>query len=65
LYQSLPFETNNTAQTAGVTSAYQEIYNNAPYLWLPNTDTYFFVQPYIQGFVYNILFSYYYQALHY
>jgi peptide/nickel transport system substrate-binding protein len=65
LYLTLPFTTNHTAQVAGVTEAYQQIYNDAPYLWLPNTDTYFFIQPYIQGFVFNILFSYYYQAMSY
>jgi len=65
LYLSLPFLTNSSQQTAGVTTAYQTIYNAAPYLWLPNTDTYFFVQPYLQGFVFNILFSYYYQAMYY
>jgi len=65
LYATLPFETNATQQRAQVESAYQTIYNDAPYLWLPNTDTYFFVQPYLQGFVFNILYSYYYQSMSY
>jgi len=65
LYQTLPFLTSSSQQKAEVATAYQQIYNDAPYLWLPNTDTYFFVQPYLQGFTFNILFSYYYQAFHY
>lgn len=65
LYATLPFLTNATQQKADVENAYQQIYNQAPYLWLPNTDTYFFVQPYVHGFVFNILLSYYYQDMYY
>jgi ABC-type transport system substrate-binding protein len=65
LYDKLPFITNQTEQLQLVKGAYQTIYNDAPYVWLPDPDTYFLVQPYVKGFVFNPLYSYYYNMMYY
>jgi ABC-type transport system substrate-binding protein len=61
---TLPFLTNITQQRQMVAEVYNITYNYAPYVWLPNPDTYFFVQPYLKGFVYTA-FSYYYMMAYY
>jgi ABC-type transport system substrate-binding protein len=65
MYQTLPFITDQSKQLSLVKQAYQTIYNEAPYLWLPNQNTYFLVQPYVKGFVFNPLMSYYYNEMYY
>ena len=64
IMQTLPFLTNTTQQRQLVAEVYSITYNYAPYVWLPNPDTYFFVQPYLRGFVYTA-FSYYYMTAYY
>jgi len=64
IMQTLPFLTNTTQQRQLVAEVYNITYNYAPYVWLPNPDTYFFVQPYLKGFVYTA-FSYYYMTAYY
>jgi len=34
-------------------------------VWLPDTDTYFLLQPYVKGFVFNPVCSYYYNLMYY
>ncbi|PSN90600.1 hypothetical protein B9Q03_06435 [Candidatus Marsarchaeota G2 archaeon OSP_D] len=62
---TLPFLTNTTQQRQLVAEIYNITYNYAPYIWLPNPITYFFVQPYVQGFIYNPFTGYYYNTMHY
>jgi len=62
---TLPFLTNQTQQIQLVKWLYNWTYWNAPYAWLPDPDRYFFVQPYVGGFVYNIILGYYYNSLYY
>ncbi|MCY0859866.1 MAG: ABC transporter substrate-binding protein, partial [Sulfolobaceae archaeon] len=61
----LPFMTNATNQTLLVAKIYAFLYNYAPYLDLPYPDTYFFVQPYVAGFVYNPFVGYWYNMIYY
>jgi len=65
MYNTLPFITNTTQQEEMVAKAYSIIYNCAPYVWLPVPDTYFFVQPYVHGFVYNPYVGYFYNMMYY
>ncbi|MBB5254525.1 ABC transporter substrate-binding protein [Sulfurisphaera ohwakuensis] len=65
IYQTLPFITNQTEQIQLVAKVYQIIYNEAPYAWLPFPDTYYLVQPYVQGFVYNPYVGYFYNMMYY
>ncbi|MHB8359204.1 MAG: ABC transporter substrate-binding protein [Thermoplasmataceae archaeon] len=65
MYQTLEFNTNQTQQIQNVSQAYSIIYNQAPWIWLPNPDTYFFVQPYINNFTYNPYQAYYYNMMSY
>jgi peptide/nickel transport system substrate-binding protein len=62
---TLPFLTNITQQRQLVAEVYNITYNYAPYIWLPNPITYFFVQPYVQGFIYNPFTGYYYNTMYY
>ncbi|MEM3794865.1 MAG: ABC transporter substrate-binding protein [Thermoprotei archaeon] len=62
---TLPFLTNTTQQRQLVAEIYNITYNYAPYIWLPNPITYYFVQPYVQGFIYNPFTGYYYNTMHY
>ena len=65
MYQTLPFLTNQTEQVQMVAKAYKIIYDEAPYAWLPDPDTYIIVQPYVQGFVYNPFVGYFYNMMYY
>ncbi|MGC9175106.1 MAG: ABC transporter substrate-binding protein, partial [Thermoprotei archaeon] len=65
LYNTLPWETNKTQQEEGVAQAYTIIYNQAPYLWLPEGYTYWFQQPYLHGVVYNPFVGYRYNTMYY
>jgi len=62
---TLPFLTNETQQVQLVAQIYNITYNYAPYVWLPNAYVYIFLQPYVQGFVYNILSGYRYNTIYY
>ncbi|MCY0859867.1 MAG: ABC transporter substrate-binding protein, partial [Sulfolobaceae archaeon] len=61
----LPFITNVTNQTLLVAKIYSYLYNYAPYIYLPYPDTYFFIQPYVAGFVYNSFVGYWYNMMYY
>ncbi|PVU74570.1 peptide ABC transporter permease [Sulfolobus sp. SCGC AB-777_G06] len=65
MYQTLPFITNTTEQEQMVAQAYNIIYHEAPYVWLPFPNTYYFVQPYVQGFVYDPFVGYFYNMMYY
>jgi peptide/nickel transport system substrate-binding protein len=65
LMSQLPFETNQTQQLQGVAELTNFTYWYAPYAWLPNPATYFFVQPYLKGFIYNEFTGYFYNAMYY
>ncbi|BDB99757.1 ABC transporter substrate-binding protein [Saccharolobus caldissimus] len=65
LYSNLPFITNTTLQTLEVAKAYKILYNEAPYIWLPNYIVYFFIQPYVKGFVWNQFDGYFYNMMYY
>jgi peptide/nickel transport system substrate-binding protein len=62
---TLPFLTNISQQRQLVAEVYNITYNYAPYVWLPNPATYFFIQPYVKGFVYNPFAGYFYNELYY
>ncbi|QGR20498.1 ABC transporter substrate-binding protein [Stygiolobus azoricus] len=65
MYETLPFITNTTEQEQMVAQAYNIIYHEAPYVWLPFPDTYYFVQPYVQGFIYDPFVGYFYNMMYY
>ncbi|CAC11420.1 hypothetical protein [Thermoplasma acidophilum] len=65
LYPQIMFETNLTQQMKQVVEAYHIIYNLTPYIWFPNPDTYFFVQPYVNNFTYNPYDTYFYNMMSY
>jgi ABC-type transport system substrate-binding protein len=62
---SLPFINNKTKQLELVKSAYQIIYNLAPYAWLPYPEQYYFFQPYVHGVQYNSFTGYIYNMMYY
>jgi peptide/nickel transport system substrate-binding protein len=62
---TLPFVTNHTQYVQMLKQAYEIVYVNAPYLWLPLPETTYLVQPYVHGFVWNPLYGYYYNAMFY
>jgi ABC-type transport system substrate-binding protein len=61
----LPFLTNVTEQIQLTAELYNITYWYAPYAWLPNSAFYYFVQPYVKGFVYNEFSGYYYNMMYY
>ncbi|AWR95887.1 ABC transporter substrate-binding protein [Acidianus brierleyi] len=65
MYNTLPFITNTSEQESMVGQAYSIIYHEAPYMWLPVPDTYYFVQPYVHGFEYNPYVGYFYNLMYY
>ncbi|ARM75390.1 ABC transporter substrate-binding protein [Acidianus manzaensis] len=65
MYSTLPFITNTTEQEELVGQAYSILYHMAPYIWLPVPSTYYFVQPYVHGFVYDPFTGYYYNMMYY
>ncbi|EZQ04897.1 peptide ABC transporter permease [Candidatus Acidianus copahuensis] len=65
MYQTLPFLTSQTQQINEVKEAYQLLYNDAPYIWLPSPYTYYFVQPYLKGFTYDQFTGYFYNMMYY
>ena len=65
LYQTLPYELNSTQQEQGVAYAYNIIYHQAPYVWLPEPYTYWLQQPYLKGVVYNSFIGYRYNLMYY
>jgi len=65
IYQTLPFLTNQTQQVLEVAKIYKILYQEVPYVYLPNPVNYFFVQPYVKGFTYNPFVGYYYNLIYY
>jgi len=65
LYQTLPWETNKTEQEQGVAEAYNIIYEEAPYMWLPYPYTYWLQRPYLKGVVDNPFIGYRYNLMYY
>ncbi len=53
------------AQLKNVSEVYNITYDCAPWVWLPNPDTYYFVQPYVNNFTYNEFNGYFYNMLSY
>jgi peptide/nickel transport system substrate-binding protein len=62
---NLAFDTNLTQQIQETAWIYNFTYWYAPYAWLPLPVTYFFVQPYLSGQVFNFLGAYYYNTIQY
>ena len=65
MYPQIEFQTNKNTQINMVKEAYQIIYNLTPYIWIPNPDTYFFVQPYVHNFIFNNYNEYFYNMMSY
>ncbi|WP_409349241.1 ABC transporter substrate-binding protein [Saccharolobus sp. A20] len=65
IYNTLPFLTNQTQQTLEVAKVYKILYQEVPYVYLPNPVNYYFVQPYVKNFVYNPFIGYYYNLMYY
>lgn len=65
MYKTLPFLANQTQQEVEVGQIYKILYKQAPYVWLPDPITYFFVQPYVKNFTYNPFVGYYYNLMYY
>ena len=64
LYATLPYE-QPSQQSSGVATAYQIIYNQTPYLWMPDPVGYMFVPPYLHGIQFNPFIGYYYNIMYY
>jgi len=62
---SAAFITNQSTQMKIVDKLYRIFYDQYNYIWLPNADTYFFVQPYLKGFEYNEYDGYAYNLMSY
>jgi peptide/nickel transport system substrate-binding protein len=65
MYPQIAFQTNKSQQIQNLTKGYQVVYNQAPYVWLPNPDQYFFEQPYVKNFTYNSFVGYWYNMMQY
>jgi len=65
IMQVLPFLSNLTEMIQFDKEVYNITYWYAPDAWLPNPVTYYFVQPYVEGFVYNEFAGYYYNTMYY
>ncbi len=69
LIQSLTFNNNQTQLIQGVAQIYNLTYSLAPDIWIPNTDNYMLLQPYVHGLVYSpyttILGQFWYNTLYY
>ena len=65
ILMNLAFNTNVTQQIQETAWIYNFTYWYAPYAWLPLPVTYFFVQPYLTGQVFNFLGAYYYNTIQY
>ncbi|MEM3671230.1 MAG: ABC transporter substrate-binding protein, partial [Thermoprotei archaeon] len=65
ILDNISYETNPAQQLAQLKYVYNFTYYYAPYAWLPNPDTYYFVQPYVKGFVYNAIVGYFYDTMYY
>jgi peptide/nickel transport system substrate-binding protein len=61
----LPFITNTTQLTQLVAQIYNTTYWYAPFMWLPNSASYLFVQPYLQGLQFNEFVYYWYNTMYY
>ncbi|MEM4109185.1 MAG: ABC transporter substrate-binding protein, partial [Conexivisphaerales archaeon] len=64
LYTTLPYEPQSQ-QVSGVATAYQIIYNEVPYLWMPTPIGYMFVAPYLHGVAFNPYTGYDYNLMYY
>ena len=65
LNTQMPFTTDQAQQLQMITEGTKIVYDNAPYLWLPDPDIYFLVQPYLKGVAFNPFSGYYYNAMYY
>jgi peptide/nickel transport system substrate-binding protein len=61
----LPFVTNASQLTRLITQIYNTTYWYAPFMWLPNSASYLFVQPYLQGLQFNEFVYYWYNTMYY
>ncbi len=64
-FPAIVFNSNKTQQMQEFVQLYKVFYDQYSYIWLPNPDTYFFVQPYITNFTYNAYENYYYNMMNY
>ncbi len=62
---SLPWTVNQQQQLAGVEQVYNLTYQLAPYVWLPQSYTWWFQQPYLHGVVFNPFLGYFYNLMYY
>ncbi|WP_449462375.1 ABC transporter substrate-binding protein [Tardisphaera miroshnichenkoae] len=62
---SLPWTVSQQQQLAGVEQVYNLTYQLAPYVWLPQSYTWWFQQPYLRGVVFNPFLGYYYNLMYY
>jgi peptide/nickel transport system substrate-binding protein len=65
ILSTLPFLTNQTQQIQLIKEVYNITYWYAPGAWLPDPDLYFFIQPYVQGLIYNMFVAYWYNTIYY
>ncbi|MEM3671276.1 MAG: ABC transporter substrate-binding protein [Thermoprotei archaeon] len=62
---NISYETNSSLQFNQLRYIYNFTYYYAPYAYVPNPDVYLFVQPYVQGLVYNPIIGYWYNSVYY
>ena len=55
LLASLVYDTNQTSYLQGIEQGYQIDYNEASMAWLPVSDLYLLVQPYVHGLVFSLV----------
>ncbi len=69
LLASLVYDTNQTSYLQGIEQGYQIDYNEASMAWLPVSDLYLLVQPYVHGLVFSpyvtVSGQYWYNTLYY
>jgi ABC-type oligopeptide transport system, periplasmic component len=63
--EQLPFVTNSTQLIQEVSELYNVTYWYAPFIWLPNSASYLFIQPYVHGVMYNEFVYYWYNTMYY
>lgn len=63
LFTNLDFE-NSSAQATAMKEVYNITYNLSAYIWTPVPTNYYFVQPYIHGFVANAYDGYFYNMMY-
>jgi len=68
MYNTLPFITNSHEQEELIGKAYQIIYNQSPYVWLPVPYSYYLIQSYVKGVIFSVAdgyLIYFYNTMYY